>query len=99
MYTHTLVVLQQMSQHSQHQSTVRTLVPSGPFGLAEQGLLFDTTSSSPIIFIQGGNAWNLPDFDYQSAAIVCVNTTKKLSIPSVPSRIEEVQTCTAVLVP
>ena len=41
MYTHTLMVLQQMSQHSQHQSTARILVPSGPFGLAEQGLLFE----------------------------------------------------------
>ena len=33
-----LWVLQQMSQHSQHQSTARIRVPSGPFGLAEQGL-------------------------------------------------------------
>ena len=40
MYTHTLIILQQMSQHSQHQSTARILVPSGPFGLAEHGLLF-----------------------------------------------------------
>ena len=39
-HTHTLMVLQQISQHSQHQSTARVLVPSGPFGLAEQGLLF-----------------------------------------------------------
>ena len=35
------MVLQQMPQHSQHQSTVRIGVPSGPFGLAEQGLLFE----------------------------------------------------------
>ena len=41
MYTHTPMVLQQMSQHSQHQSTARIRVPSGPFGLAEQGLLFE----------------------------------------------------------
>ena len=41
MYNHTLIVLQQMPQHSQHQSTARILVPSGPFGLAEQGLLFE----------------------------------------------------------
>ena len=41
MYTHTFMVLQQMSQHSQHQSTARIRVPSGPFGLAEQGLLFE----------------------------------------------------------
>ena len=39
MFTHTPMVLRQMSQHSQHQSTVRIRVPSGPFGLAEQGLL------------------------------------------------------------
>ena len=41
MYTHTPTVLQQMSQHSQHQSTARIRDPSGPFGLAEQGLLFE----------------------------------------------------------
>ena len=41
MYTHTPMVLQQMSPHSQHQSTARIRVPSGPFGLAEQGLLFE----------------------------------------------------------
>ena len=41
MYTHTLMVLKQMSQHSQHQSTARILGPSGPLGLAEQGLLFE----------------------------------------------------------
>ena len=35
------MVLQQMSQHSQHQSTARILAPSGPFGLAEEGLLFE----------------------------------------------------------
>ena len=37
----TLMVLQHMSQQSQHQSTARILVPSGPFGLAERGLLFE----------------------------------------------------------
>ena len=41
MYIHTLMVLQQMSQHSQHQSIARVLVPRGPFGHAEQGLLFE----------------------------------------------------------
>ena len=41
MYTHTPMVLQQMSQQSQHQSTARIRVPSGPFGLAEQGLLVE----------------------------------------------------------
>ena len=40
-HTHTLMVLQQISQHSQHQSTARVRVPSAPFGLAEQGLLFE----------------------------------------------------------
>ena len=40
MYTHTPMVLQQMSPHSQHQSTARIRVPSGLFGLAEQGFLF-----------------------------------------------------------
>ena len=41
MYAPTPKVLQQMSQHSQHQSTARVRVPSGPFGLAEQRLLFE----------------------------------------------------------
>ena len=41
MYTHTPMVLRQRSQHSQHQSSARIRVPSGPFGLAEQGLLFE----------------------------------------------------------
>ena len=41
---------------------------------------------------EGGNAWNLLDFDYQSAAIVCVDTIKYYSIPSVPSRLEGVKT-------
>ena len=31
------MVLHQMSQHSQHLPTARIRVPSGPFGLAEQG--------------------------------------------------------------
>ena len=39
MYTHTPMVL--MSQHSQHHPTARFRVPSGPFGQAEQGLLFE----------------------------------------------------------
>ena len=46
------------------------------------------TSSSSKFFKQGGNAWNLLDFDYQSAAIGCVDTIKYYSIPSVPSRLE-----------
>ena len=50
------------------------------------------TSSSFKIFRQGGNAWNLFDFDNQSAAIVCVDTIKYYSIPSVPSGLEGVKT-------
>ena len=42
-------------------------------------------------FRQGGNAWDLFDFDYQSATNVCVETIKYCSIPSVPSRLEEVK--------
>ena len=76
----------QMSEHSQHQSTARILVPSRPFGLAEQGLPFEQ------FFRQGGNAWNLLDFDNQSAAFICVDTIKYDSIPSVPSRLEGVKT-------
>ena len=86
---HTPMALQQMSQHSQHQSTARILVPSGPFGVAEQGLLFNTSSK---IFNQGGNPWNLLDFDNQSAAIICVDTINYYSILSVPSRLEGVKT-------
>ena len=52
------------------------------------------TSSSSKIFNQGGNAWNLLDFDNQSAAIICVDTIKYYSIPSVPSRLEGVKTRT-----
>ena len=44
------------------------------------------TSSSSKIFGQGGNAWNLFDFDHQSAAIFCVDTIKDYSVPIVPSR-------------
>ena len=91
MYTHTPVVPQQMSRHSQHQSTERIRVPRGPFGLAEQGLLFEHFFLFQN-FRQGGNAWNLFDFDHQSAAIFCVDTIKYYSIPSVPSRLEGVKT-------
>ena len=76
-----------MSQHSQHQSSARICVPSGPFGLAEQGLLFEHFFLFQI-FRQGGNAWNLFDFDNQSAAVFCVDTIKYYSIPSVPSGLE-----------
>ena len=40
-HPYTPMVLQQMSHHSQHQSTARIRVPSRPFGLAEQGVLFE----------------------------------------------------------
>ena len=53
-----LMILQQMSQHSQHQSTAPIRVPSGPFGLAEQGLLFEHFFLFQISR-QGGKAWNL----------------------------------------
>ena len=43
-------------------------------------------------FRQGGNAWDLFDFDNQSAAIFCVDTIKYYSIPGVPSGLEEVKT-------
>ena len=89
MYTDTPMVLQQMSQHSQHQSTARIRVPSGPFGLAEQGLLFEHFFQ---IFRQGGNVWNLLDFGNQPATFFCVDTIKYYSIPSVPSRSEGVKT-------
>ena len=52
----------------------------------------NTSFSSSKIFRQGGNAWNLFDFDNQSAAIFCVDTIKYYSIPSVPSRLEGVKT-------
>ena len=51
-----------------------------------------TSSFSSKIFWQGGNAWNLFDFDNQSAAIFCVETIKYYYIPSVPSGLEEVKT-------
>ena len=50
------------------------------------------TSSSSKFFRQGGNGWNLFDFDNQSAAFFCVDTIKYYSIPSVPSHLEGVKT-------
>ena len=44
------------------------------------------------IFRHGGNAWNLLDFDNQSAAIICVDAMKYYSITNVPSRLEGVKT-------
>ena len=53
---------------------------------------FLNTSSPSKTFRQGGNAWNLFDFDYQSAAFFCADTMKYYSITSVPSRLEGVKT-------
>ena len=80
-----------MSQHSQHQSTARLIVPSGPFGLAEQRLLLEHFFLFQK-FSKVGNAWNLLDFDNQSTAIVRVDTITDYSIPSVPNRLEGVKT-------
>ena len=82
------MVLQQMSQHSQHQSTARLRVPSGSSVWLNKDYCLNTSSSSKI-FRQGGNAWNLFDFDNQSAAIFCVD--KYYSIPIVPSGLEELR--------
>ena len=51
----------------------------------------NTSCSSSNFVNQGGNAWNLLDFDNQSAAIICVDTIKYYSIPSVPSRLERLE--------
>ena len=53
---------------------------------------FFSTSTSFKTFRQGGNAWNLLAFDYQSAEIICVDTIIFKSIPGVPSRLEGVET-------
>ena len=62
-----------------------------PFQVGRSVLLnkenYSSTSSSFKIYGQGGNAWNLIDFDNPSAAIVCVDAIKYCSIPSVPSRL------------
>ena len=52
----------------------------------------NTSFSSSKIFRQGGNAWNLLNFDKQSAAIIGEDNVKCYSIPSVPSRLEGVKT-------
>ena len=84
------MVLQQLSQHSQHQSTARIRVPSGPFGLVEKDYCLHFFLFQK--FRQGGNSWNLFDFDNQSAAFFCVETIKYCSIPTVPSGLEEFKT-------
>ena len=70
MYTHTLMVLQQMSQHSNVFSfqVGRSVLLNNNYCL--------NTYSSYKIFNQGGNAWNLLDFDDRSAAIIGVDTIK-----------------------
>ena len=58
----------------------------------------DGWSFSSKLFREGGNAWNLFDFDNQSVAIFYKDTIKYDSlnivpfIPSVPSGLEEVKT-------
>ena len=84
----TLMVLQQMSQHFQYQSTARILVPSGPFGPAEQGLLFEQLFCIQIFQTGWERLESILDFDNPSAAIICVDTIKYYSIPSVPSGLE-----------
>ena len=54
---------------------------------------YSSTFSSSKIYEQGGNAWNLLDFDNQSAEIICADTTKYRSIPSVQVVFEGVKTC------
>ena len=61
--------------------------------LLNKGYCLNTSSSN--FCRQGGNAWNLLDFDSQSAAIFCVDTIKNIfsiNVPSVPSRLEGVKT-------
>ena len=60
--------------------------------LLNKDYCLNTSSSSSKTFRQGGNAWNLLDFDSQSAAIICVDTIKYYSIPSVQSRLEGFKT-------
>ena len=52
----------------------------------------NTSFYSSKIIKQGGTAWNLFDFDNQSASIFCVDTIKYYSIPSVPNGLEGVKT-------
>ena len=85
MYTHTLMVLQQMSNTP---STNQLHVFSFQVGrsvLLDKDYCLNTSSYSKI-YGHGRNAWNLLDFDDQSAAIIFVDTVKYYSIPSVPSR-------------
>ena len=65
----------------QHQSTARILVPSGPFGLAEQGLLFQHFFLFQNCRTGCERLENLLDFDDHSAAIICADTIKYFSHP------------------
>ena len=60
--------------------------------LMNKDYCLNTSCSSPKKFRQGWNAWNLVDLDYQSTAIVCVDTIKYVFIPSVLSCLEGVKT-------
>ena len=82
-----------MSQHSRHQQTVSILVPGGPTVLMNKYHYLNISSYFLFqTFRQGGNAWNLLDFDKQSAAIFCADTLKYYSTPRDPSRLEGVKT-------
>ena len=61
----------------------------GRSALLNKDYCLNTSSSSKNF---SGNAWNLFDFDNQSAALFCVDTIKYYSIPSVPSRLDGVKT-------
>ena len=90
------MVLQQTSQHSQHQSTARIRVPSGPFGLAEQGLLllFPLPNFSGRVATLG--IYSILITNLQQ--IFVEDTIKSCSIPSVPSGLEEVKTRPQLLI-
>ena len=62
----------------------------GRSALLNKDYCLNTSSSK--LFRQGENAWNLLDFDNQPAAIICVDTTKYYSIPSIPSGLEGFKT-------
>ena len=93
MYTRTVMVLQQMSQHSQHQSTLHVFsFQVGRSVLLNKDYYFSTSSSSKFSDRVGTLAiYSILITDQQQ--IVCVGTIKYYSIPSVPSRLEGVKTC------
>ena len=73
------------------QSTVRIYVPSGPFGLVEQGLLLENFFFLPTFSDRVGTLGTYSSLK-SNQAIVCVDTIKYYSIPSVPSRLDGVKT-------